>query len=371
MQRRSAEWFLSPSVMCAGFLLCLGVDGICAEQPADRPSAESAAPTSGPSDSEEGDAKNATEGIWPSKRLLRSLLARRAEDVAREYGFDEEQRTKAREAIVDGWGQFLGERRERLQPLLNEFLEMRLDVEPPPKERVQAWAEKAGPAFEELRDQAGKSVGALRQIVKPDQRIAFEVEAVKLQAGLALAGAKLYQWRSGEFDAKDFWEPLPSERRREREKAQPDPVAPSTGGAGASSEESSAAASDNPAVEDQIAVELTSWDTFAAEFMARYALDPAQRDAVRSCLTELKERAAAHRDRHREEIAQLERRIAASRGEDAEVEAVRRDVVTLYGPIDEMFAELKRRIEPIPTTEQRDAGNKRRGDLLEIPPRSP
>jgi len=305
------------------------------------------------------DSDATTEGLWPSKRLLRSLLARRAEDLSRENGFDDEQKSKSREVIVDGWSQFLGDRREQLQPLFNEFLEMRLDVEAPAKERVRAWAEKAGPVFDELRERAGTSVDDLRKIVKPEQRIAFEAEALKIRAGLALAGTKLQQWRGGDFDPKEFWEPLPSERRRERSERESANASKESDTPGKPATESPDAVPAEPTVDDQIDAELKSWDRYVADFSERNRLDSAQRDAVRSCLSELKERASAHRDRHREEIAQLERRIAASQGGTEEVEGIGRDVITLYGPVDEMFAELKRRIEPIPTSEQRDIAEKR------------
>lgn len=106
-------------------------------------------------------------------------------------------------------------------------------------------------------------------------------------------------------------------------------------------------------VSDQVVVELGRWDKYVEEFIRIYDLDEGQRTAALSCLSELKQRAIDHRDRHREEIAALEHRIHNNTGTDEELAEIKQELTRLYGPIDDTFSELKRRIELIPTTEQR------------------
>ena len=106
---------------------------------------------------------------------------------------------------------------------------------------------------------------------------------------------------------------------------------------------------------DQIALELHAWEHYVMEFIQTYDLDEGQRTAALSCLAELKERATAHRDRRREEITALERRIRNNSGTDQELAEIKQRLIKLYGPIDEMFKELKRRLESIPTAEQQAA----------------
>jgi hypothetical protein len=74
---------------------------------------------------------------------------------------------------------------------------------------------------------------------------------------------------------------------------------------------------------------------------------------VLSVLSELKERALSHRDRHRDEIAKLEARIASFGGSEEELPELKGQLTELYGPIDDMFKELKLRIESVLTAEQR------------------
>ena len=67
----------------------------------------------------------------------------------------------------------------------------------------------------------------------------------------------------------------------------------------------------------------------------------------------MQQRAVAHGDTRREDIAGLERRIADFNGSREELGALTRQLHEFYGPIDVMFGELKLRIEQIPTDAQR------------------
>jgi hypothetical protein len=292
------------------------------------------------------------EGLWPSPRLMRLMLARWAEEASRQYDLDDEQRAKVREATVDRWSKFIDENREAMQPLANEFVEMRMELKPPPKERVQEWAKRAGPVFDKVRTQLDEGADEFRKVLRPVQRAKFEIDALQMKVGLQIAEQRIKQWQSGEFKPDEFWEPLPSDResrRAEKRRNREEREAKSA----YASESSESDAKD--AAADQIAVELDTWDRYVAEFIRSYGLDAGQRTTVLSCLSELKERAVAHRDRHHEEIDQLEKRVASNAGTEAELADINKQLVELYGPIDDMFKELRSRIEQVPTAEQRAA----------------
>jgi len=274
------------------------------------------------------------------------MLLRWAEETCAEYDLDDPQRAKVRDDLVEQWSGFLTENRSVLQPLANEFIEMRMTLEPPSKERVHAWAERALPVFEKTRDQIRESHDEFRKVMRPMQRAKFEVDALQMSAGLAIAEQKLKEWKQGEFDKDVFWEPLPAERRARREERRrrrtgPDPTA--------------VAESPKTPV-DQIAVELDSWEKYVADFVQLFHLDEGQRTAALSCLSELKERAIAHRERRRDEIARLEYRIQNNTATlEAPLDDLKKQLRELYGPIDDMFKELQTRLEQIPTAEQRAA----------------
>ena len=285
------------------------------------------------------------EGLWPSEKLMSLMLTRWADEISRQHELDDEQRTKVREAVTKRWSTFLNENRRTIQPLVNEFIEMRMGLEPPKKEQVQAWAGKATPAFEQVCEQVDQGTAEFREILNPLQRAKFEREALKIGVGLQIARQKLKQWEAGEYEVGEVWQPKASERRQRRAERQR-----------RSSEQETKTTPAAPKTEetDQIALELGAWEEYVEEFVGVYQLDEGQRTATLSVLAELKERAIGHRDRRRDEIAKLEHHIETFTGSEEELGELKKQLTELYGPIDEMFQELKRRIEQIPTARQRE-----------------
>lgn len=289
------------------------------------------------------------QGIWPSPNLMRLMLARWAEEAAYEYDLDDRQREKTRKAVVERWTKFLDENRDAIQPLANEFLEMRMELTPPDKSDVQEWARRARPIFEKATKQVEEGTAEYREVLRPDQRIKFEIDAVQLKVGLGFAQQKFSQWEKGEFEPDDFWEPIGPDRdarRDERRKRRKEREAQE-----AEREQKRKAADQRPV--DPIDAELDAWQRYVADVITTYGLDSGQRSTVLSCLTELRDRAIAHRDRYREEISRLEEKIATNSGTDDELADIKEQLNRLYGPIDEMFKELQARVEQVPTGDQR------------------
>jgi hypothetical protein len=293
-------------------------------------------------ESRPGDAP--LEGLWPSKKLMELMLQRWAEEVSEDYQLDEPTREKVREKTVKRWMKFLDDNRHEIQPLVNEFIEMRMELKPPEKERVRRWAERAMPMFDKFREQIKEGASEFSQLLPPLKRAKFELESLQFKAGLHLAEGKLKQWKEGDFKEDEFWEPRRSDRRRRR----------------AEREGRSAEAETKPAPQDQIVAELKGWEEYVAEFIRQYDLDEGQRTTAASFLSEMKDRALAHRDRRKEDILRLEVKITGHSGTKEELEVVKQELVELYGPIDALFAELKERLDRLPTPAQREAATSRK-----------
>ncbi len=328
--------FLGSSVGLCAFFACAP---IFAQQPENRSGSQAAA--NAPVEIE--------QGIWPSPKLMQLMLTRWAEEAGYEYDLDDQQREKTRKAVVDRWTKFLDENRDEIQPLTNEFLEMRMEITPPTKSRVQEWARRAKPVFEKTTKQLDEGTAEYRAILRPNQRIKFEIDAVQMKVGLGLAQQKFIQWEKGDFEPDDFWEPIGPDRdarREERKKRRKEREAQD-----AEREQKRKAADEQST--NPIDAELDSWQQYVADFISAYGLDAGQQTTAQSCLTELRSRAIAHRDRYRDEIARLEDRIAASAGTDEELGEIKDQLNRLYGPIDDMFKELQTRLEQVPTGDQR------------------
>jgi hypothetical protein len=289
-------------------------------------------------------ATKSADGLWPSEKILGLLLARVSDQMTERYGLSEARQEEVREAFVDRWSSYLNENRDKLQPLANEFLEMRLGLTPPDKDRVREWAGRTGPIFDEIKRHVRESRDAVGKALDAGQRAKFVAESMAMEVGLQFAEMKLAQYEAGRFDDVDFWQPHGMDRearkkirkdRRQRRRA------------------AVAEIRKNQPPIDQIEAELTAWEAFTDDFMRIYDLDDGQRNAALSCLSELSERAKAHSDRYREDIARLEKRIAAGTASGKELDDIKEQLVSLYGPIDDMFGELKNRLGRLPTSEQR------------------
>ncbi len=357
---RHIDWIsVRTASALAGWLVCLATAGVQSAQPdgvilpseitANRPQDA----RSDPSDTEvkPGSAENdrPPEGLWPSRKLLRLILVRYVDDACDRYDLDEAQCHAVRETTADQWTDWLTQRRSELEPLVNEYLEMRLGLEPPSTEQVKAWSDRALPAFSAVREQIEKTWDGFRAVMSPAQRARFEIKALKARAALAMAAAKLQQWREGTFDTSEVWEPrVPDERRQARKERR----------ARRAERRQRIAEETEAAQPDQIALELDRWQQYVADFIERYQLDEGQRTTALSLLAEVTARATEHRDRHRSEIAALERRINNPTDDASERDSIKEELQRLYGPIDELFAELARRLEPIPTQVQRQSAER-------------
>ena len=292
------------------------------------------------------------DGIWPSQKLMHSMLTRWADTISDEFDLNDEKRQEVRKAVVNRWRPFLNENRDTIQPLFNEFLEMRLAAEPPDDDTVRRWAERALPAFRKLQAQAGEGTAEFRELLPPDKRASFEVKAIQLGVGLGVAEQKLKQWQQGIIQPDEVWTPRRSQRRA-RAKAKKKALESVQSAAPVDVTSDGKAEPDEEQV-DQVAEELGRWDKFVADVIQRHEYDKAQQTAAHSFLDELKHRAVAHSDRRKEAIVQIEYRIRHNTGTEEEMASIEALLVELYGPIDELFKELQTRVENIATTSQKN-----------------
>jgi len=274
---------------------------------------------------------------------MESLLYRWADALMEGYELDDEERREVRKAVARRWGGFFQENRSKVQPLLNEFIEMRAAVEPPAKQRVQAWARRAAPLFDDLQRQLAQGMDDFRGVLDEGERVEFERDVLGMGAGLQTARQRIEKWSAGDVDVEELWA-RPRERRarrgaERRKRPRTEAEAPQE-------------ALPLERARDQIVLETGAWEKYVGDFIENHGFNEAQRITAVSCLAELRQRALAHRDSYRDEIARLEVRIENNTGTETELAEIKAELVKLYGPIDEMFAELKRRIAAIPTSGQ-------------------
>ena len=122
-----------------------------------------------------------------------------------------------------------------------------------------------------------------------------------------------------------------------------------------------AASAASTKVHNRIDTEMLRWDRFLRQFVQRYVLDDTQTQAAYSIARECKQRALEHRDRYRARLATLEKSVGEETEYTPEQSA---EFKAMYGPIDALFAEMKTRIDQIPTTEQVATAEEKEGTEL-------
>ena len=274
------------------------------------------------------------DGLWPTEQMIESTVSRVALETADAYQLSDEQYEQVRDGMVERWSTFLQENRRELQPLVNEWFEARVAIDPPSAEQVQDWASRAMPVFEKIQAQVDAGTEQIRSVLTPEQRARFDAEIGKNRFGLDHLGRQLARWRKGEYTEQEWWSPPPGRRLAKKGQA-------------------AAPAAVQPA--DEIDRELDAWDRYVENFIAQYGLSDAQQTAARSVLKEVKERADAHHDRHRTELIELERKIAAADRDSRQ--DLTAEVERLYGPFDALFQELQVRLEKLLTQAQHRAAS--------------
>ena len=269
------------------------------------------------------------EGFWPTERMTDMTLKRWASDAAERHQLDETQHAALEEMLLARWPRFLKENRRQLQPVINRFIESRMDPDPPEEGAVQNWAKQALPLYNQGRTLIGELNDEFRKILRPEQLEKFEGDVQRMSQFMGRFGERLTRWEKGEFEENEFtgrdsrrWR-RGRNREARREAAEP---------------------------ADQILAELNKWDRYLEDFILRFQLDETQRVAARSIRKELGERALAHRERHMDEILALERRMKTP---GAKEEEVAEGLKELYGPIDQLFGEFEQRLDRLPTEAQR------------------
>lgn len=300
-------------------------------------------------------------GFWPTHKLMESLVGRWAEMVSERYELDDQQQKDLVAQMQRRWMRFADDNEKALKPLLNEYIEMRLQMEPPTKEQVAEWSQRAGKSFDLFETEINRGADEMKGLLHEDQIPKFEGDVLGFQAGMQFARVQLGRWQRGEYNEQEFWDPPMTVRRARRaEEEAKRAEAEKAKVATAAAEGAAGAEAKGP--QDQIVAEVGAWQKYVEDFIARYKLDAAQQKTAKSVLQEMRERALSHRDANKVEIDRLEERIAAGSKTKEESDAIEKELTRLYGPIDALFDELKRRLEPIPTAEQKAAAAKREAE---------
>ncbi|MBN1345945.1 MAG: hypothetical protein JXQ73_24860 [Phycisphaerae bacterium] len=261
----------------------------------------------------------------------------------------------------------------KLLPVLREALDTRLANKPITPEQVARWTQTVRPILEEAYASTVKRLGPEIQTLTPEQQAAINKDLAVVDKHLnGFFGTMKNHWEKGKWSAANWGlenDPIqqgrlaavvdqPDRPREESERpesanrfkrAVPSAMAGGTGPMRLG--ETGGDVKTFRRSEGQPLPDESLWVQYVRSFCERYGLDEAQKAAAEAILKDLQEQAQTYRGSRSAQIKELQdlQREATSAEERREVEVTLRDV--LKG-IDDLFEELKARLNSIPTQEQ-------------------
>lgn len=275
-----------------------------------------------------------TEGFWPTQKMMERMIDRLTDGIADNFDFDDSQLELTREVFKARFPEFLNENRAEIQTLLNQYFEALLNDEPPAIEEVAEWAGRVQPLMTGFGEVCDEVADSMREYLNDDQAVLLDAQYVAFQAGMKMAQNKLAVWADGGYDPETEWihRDTRRESRAEREAAE---------------READEAAGTPPPPKDE-------WTIYTEQFIARYELNDEQKQKAFTFLQRQQEARDRYLRRSADEMARVTKLLTEAETEEeraASLEAYQR----LNAPVDQLFEQLKDRLETLPTRAQRKA----------------
>ena len=261
---------------------------------------------------------------------LQGRLKRFGDLIQERYQLDESQRRVLAGAVQR---ELIGLAVRHAGTIFQQTREMvgaRVRGEPFTAEQIAKWTSDSEPLMADGRRSVQHIAERLGKALTPDQQELLADDLKSFEKRKAFYNRLRADWADGRWKAEDWG-------------LENDPVQRGTTGGGTrptSENVSDPGQPDRPSTR-VLPYDETTWGRYATDFITRYGLDPSQKRAVQSILTELVARAGEYRQAHRAEL-------------DA-IPLPERATHTSLAPIRTLFLELKQRLGTVPTGAQRAA----------------
>jgi len=289
-------------------------------------------------------------GLWNVETMIDATCT----NIARHYNLTREQDEYTRKLMAERVKRFLDKHEADLRGLLGELLRLQLKREAPSPELARRLGEEALPIFEDARREILEANRQWRRILTDEQKRIHDEDLKRMKANFERLEEQFTRWKQGQFDPRSgslaaaLRPPSAPIRRLPTSR----PLASSLG--------------PTPALYSP----YHYWDRYVKNFINIYKLDEAQRQTALAILKDCKERAIQYRETHKQELEQAAGRIRELIRSRADRQEIRQAIAAqrkLTQPITDIFRELQRRLNEIPTDAQRQryaGGYARRWDQV-------
>lgn len=340
------------------------------------------------------------ESIPPER--FQERFERMGERVRERYDLDDSQLGVLRGLMMRDAFAMFSKHSERIVEYASEMMETRADGQAVTPEKVARWVKLAQPVFEDARRQFESTAREFAEELKPEQRAVFDRDLKAAVQRLRRVDELSQEWARGNWSPADWGieeDPIqlageaalrsgqgggsggssaaaadaPPTRREgvsaggERREGESGEATHEAGAAGQGDARPRVAAGeagggDGPArVEPPVPPGEASsggkpakepaepddeWARHVREFIRRYKLDQGQQNAAWSAYRAVKEQADRERPRIEARVAELQKQGGEASERETRIKAARK-------PLDDLFEQLKRRLERLPTRKQR------------------
>jgi len=254
---------------------------------------------------------------WQFKDRLEAIIGA----VKGRYRFDDRQTQQFQQKIFKEMWTMSLKYGPTLMRNVEEMLDTRLRGEPFTAQQVARWAQASAPLMEDMQLDVQRFATEFGEILNEDQRSIYKRDRESLNRRLDYFVQKHEAWKRGEWRVEDWG--LQDDLLQHPK----------------SQSELSQKAIDRLIGRSALPYQESTWRRYVRAFVRTYELDEAQKRAGGTILDDLVAQAERYRASNSDEISKLNPSAPADH--------------PVLEPIRRMFAELKARLEVIPTERQR------------------
>jgi hypothetical protein len=267
------------------------------------------------------------------------ILERYVSHMARHYNLNEHQTEYTRQLLTQRVKRFLKDYEKDVRSLMAEYYSYQMGRQLPSVEVAKDLAQRGTPLFAAIRKEIIEGNMLWRKVLNEDQKRKHDKDLELMKDQFDKFENKLQRWSEGKLDEDDMGRAAKIDRHQPRR------------------------------YED-------FWDFRVRSFILDYGLRPGQQETAYSILRELKKEAARYREKHATRFASLEARYneiynSAKKTTPEELKkaqetlkSLREEQLELERPIrEELYNQLLRRLNRIPTQDQRRSYREHMGKL--------
>jgi hypothetical protein len=322
-----------------------------------------------------GGARKAPQGPWPTKAMIDVGIDRAVRELAKRFAMDETQAKVLSDDFKKRLPEFLKQHRPVLQKIVNEGLETVITGEKPTPAKVAEWAKAARPVVLALDKELVGTYKEVREVLRPEQVKKWDADYQKYRLGKALALTEIGKLSRGEFNPSTWRHPMPKPKpdrklmpppsdRSKKAEAVADASGKSSGSTKGNRFKARGGSQSGPpkigqsdAVKGGVVVssraprKLSAWESYVKQFIRKHDLDEGRTNSAMAILKDLQEQAATYEAKHKKELERLQKAVTAS--DSAVRPRVQAQLDELRRPIDELFGELRSRLDGLLTKTER------------------